>query len=1215
MLYEPTNIIPSTMTQTGTVAATTDNVNIQWQVNGNSAMTMFQIDVMQNNADSTFVYSTGIVTDNPTVAQGYSLPFYGKDRFGDYVQFVYQPNQTWAAWSSNAILDGNSYKFRITQFFQENGTSCKVPITSNLSAGMTYYFSYSVNGMTQYVSFTVANAAYFVNGNTIYFNFLHNAGWVATSDTHSRAITDITFSVSETQPSGSQLSGAEAVSSGDTFYNQFFTAQNSASSFITRTEPTLTITPLAETPVASATQSFTATYSQAQGDSINTVRWQLFNADDMSTPIDDTGDISTSVLFYEYNGLFDGLSYTVTCTVTTESGVSVSAMLDFSVQYNQGTYTGDFTAQSLCREDANLLEWDSILNIPGVNEPNNSANINGGEVYLPFDATIVWEQMTNADGVLQPLNISNPWCAVWNGDISINPKQIIPFDLDSDGVLLFSAAAFNSTGTLLVAVGGIHALRDSKGKAYWFSVHDNTLSYGGEITGIPDSQSYYFSDVSFNTDGDTLVIVKNDASTKGISYCSITGDNIDYTGEVDLTTFLNPSQEYSYITKAKFCPFSDLLFVCGQTYPVNQNPYTFKYTKKTESGFSDFTAVPGIEENDRIGCFDFNEEGSIMVVAYQKLNDENGILYLGLYSIENENVVLLNTYNFIFEGGIMVDDIAIKNNIVALEYYTGEYNIKLLLFKNEALTVVNDTKLSIERLNSILKISLSNDAKTLFLIGYDQSVGSGISQKGKMWMYKIDNTYQLINGVQTVVQQNMDIRVFTAISVSPNGNLFVVGTQDAAYILCYLKHPIISLPNQNISITKDFGWISITNEDWENYINLSDGVVSGSVMLTPSTLNLYAGNESEYFLQKNISVAYEQSNLASLEIQGEQTCNYVAVVGGDGDNMVPYVSIPGTELSWNNGDIYSVELLANFTSGIDGGTASSTGKGFRIYRRTTGSVQNFELATLPSTTLSLRDYGIKSNKSYIYDFYVYDANGAFMGVRSTEATPLQRQFKRFSLLSAQYNESDNCYHVVKEYQFSCNIQDMTVSNNSNKSYVQNFTPYPTVFQSTANYASGTLQALIGFVDPKAYKYWDSAQLMDELNALSTTTNTLFLKDMKGHLWMVNVGTVQMTTTQKTREMQVTISLPWTEIGDASDVSIIQTPDDEGWNNDAQVLDVKLDVDVETGLLQAVYPFPYNGTAFYLVGVTPEGVVSAVQPLPSTASQPTDGQLKAVVRHK
>lgn len=187
---------------------------------------------------------------------------------------------------------------------------------------------------------------------------------------------------------------------------------------------------------------------------------------------------------------------------------------------------------------------------------------------------------------------------------------------------------------------------------------------------------------------------------------------------------------------------------------------------------------------------------------------------------------------------------------------------------------------------------------------------------------------------------------------------------------------------------------------------------------------------------------------------------------------------------------------------------------------------------------------------------------------------------------------------------------MTVSNNSNKSYVQNFTPYPTVFQSTANYASGTLQALIGFVDPKVYKYWDSTQLMDELNALSTTTNTLFLKDMKGHLWMVDVGTVQMTATQKTREMQVTISLPWTEIGDASNVSIIQTPDDEGWNSGAEVLDVRLDVDVTTGVLGVSYPFPYNGTSFYLVGSTPVGSENVVNPLPSVASNPQDGVLTA-----
>ena len=98
-------------------------------------------------------------------------------------------------------------------------------------------------------------------------------------------------------------------------------------------------------------------------------------------------------------------------------------------------------------------------------------------------------------------------------------------------------------------------------------------------------------------------------------------------------------------------------------------------------------------------------------------------------------------------------------------------------------------------------------------------------------------------------------------------------------------------------------------------------------------------------------------------------------------------------------------------------------------------------------------------------------------------------------------------------------------------------------------------------------------------------------------------------------MQVTISLPWTEIGNTSDISIIQTPNDAGWNNDAQVLDVKLDVDVNTGKLYVQYPFPYNGTAFYLIGVTPDGVVNSVEPLPATASTPTDGQLKAIVRSK
>lgn len=1210
MLYEPTNIIPSAMTQTGTVAATTDDVNIQWQVNGNSAMTLFQIDVMQNNADSTFVYSTGVVTENPTVAQGYSLPFYGKDRFGDYVQFVYQPNETWSGWSGNAISDGNNYKFRITQFFQENGTACKVPITSKLSAGTTYYFSYSVNGVIQYVSFTVANASYFVSGNTIYFNFSHNAGWVVTSGDNSRIITDITFSVSETQPSGTQLSGAEAVSSGDTFYNQFFTAQNSASSFITRTEPTLTIAPLTETPVASASQNFTATYLQEQGDNINTVRWQLFNADDMSTPVDDTGDISTSVLSYGYNGLFDGQSYSVICMVTTESGVTVSATLDFSVQYEQGTYTGNFTAQSLCHEDANLLKWDTVSGIPGVANPEGSAVVSNGQLSLPASATVSWSQKSNSDNTLEPLNLQQPWTAVWNGNISTKADQSFSFYNRNrpNNTNIITSVVFNSTNTLLLASGGVSFPVEQECHAFLFKIDNNFLTLVQELRNIPAARNTYIRFASFNTAGDTICFLplRVDASN-GIIYYSVSGSSLSYEGQIDISSLLEESTYSLNPQGACFCPNSELLFVSFQPTYSGQSPL-FVYTKKTESGFSEFVNISNIFSNNGITHFSFNEDGSFMAVTYPR--------YVALCSISGETITLLNTIALEYT---CVDISDIKNNLIAVLLSANrELIVDIFQIEENQLIKKSETVVSTNSAKGIVGISLDNNANTLLLTGY---IGAG-NLDAYIWTYIIDDNFNLQNEVEITKFANFYVGngyrsgqiTFTG-KFSPNGKLFVVGLQNPGGIAAFLQNSIISIPEQNIEITKDIGRIKFENNSLREYVSLNNNVTTGTIMLTPSEMIVNAGTEEGYSLQESVSIDYTQTNLTSLEIEGTQVCNYVAVIDGNGEDISQYVATPNFEPKWNNGDLYTVDLLANFSYGIDGGTATATGTGFRIYRRTADGTENIELATLPSTTIALRDYGIKSNESYIYDFYVYDANGAFMGVRSTEATPLKRQFKRFSLLSTQYNEIDKCYHVVKEYQFSCNIQDMSVSNNSNKSYVQNFTPYPTVFQSTANYASGTLQALIGFVDPKAYKYWDSTQLMDELNALSTTTNTLFLKDMKGHLWMVDVGTVQMTATQKTREMQVTISLPWTEIGDASDVSIIQTPDDEGWNTDAQVLDVKFDVDVETGLLQVVYPFPYNGTAFYLVGVTPEGVVSAVQPLPSTASQPTDGQLKAVVRHK
>lgn len=1209
MLYEPTNIIPSTMTQTGTVAATTDNVNIQWQVNGNSAMTMFQIDVMQNNADSTFVYSTGVVTSNPTPAQGYSLPFYGKDRFGDYVQFVYQPVSTWTNWSGGEIVDGNNYKYRIMQFFQDNSVTYKLILTHDLAMS-AYYFSCILNGQTKYVSFIVNNYAFFEEGSTVYYNFTHNMGWVQTTAAHhSRIETGITFSVSDAQPSGALLiEGATAVVSGDTFYNQFFTAQNSASSFITRTEPTLTITPLTENPVISASQNFTAIYTQEQGDNIKTVRWQLFNADDMSTPIDDTGDIFTSVLSYEYNGLFDGQSYSVICTVTTESGVSVSATLDFSVQYEQGAYTGNFTAQSLCHEDANLLMWDGVEAFPGTDNPSGAAKVIDGQLILPKDSTVEWNQKQNGDGETENIDFQTPWTVGWKcglGKIDVTKMGDILRNGSSMGNAV-TCAEFSPNGKLLVLGGKF------TGYASLFSVSDEgTITFVSNIQKGDASLDGEVSCIAFNNSGTLLVL--SGKFTNEVAYFTVSESNVTYINDV-----LKNNENLGGTINAMSFSYEDKYLVVGGTFTgkaclfsVENNAIIYKEDLLIDnspiSGTVNFTVfhpnknilVIGGNISNKTAIFSIANTGDSSYMGFLTISGGSPLIVSDCAAFHPKGKVFVCSASFFVTGFYVfsIDENGVFN-------YIGAKNFP------ETNTVVGVSNIKFDSQGDSVVFSVTNG-----YLGLPRALIYSV----------IGDSFSYANGTSSNVSLFSGLN---AIAINPISNMLVLTSSEAADNYATVWN--LDIYSQSGIMVGIYPAGITLNRAGEKIQLMQNEIVLGSCLINATfndsvnviviafnsqNLYVYSFYDNTYLGEQVTPLNYTQQNISSIQLNGAQRCDYLAVIDGNNEDFINNLSNPDYIPNWNNSDNYTVDLLADFNYGLDGGTATATGTGFRLYRRTADGTENIELATLPSTTIALRDYGIKSNESYIYDFYVYDANGAFMGVRSTEATPLKRQFKRFSLLSTQYNENDNCYHVVKEYQFSCNIQDMAVSNNSNKSYVQNFTPYPTVFQSTANYASGTLQALIGFVDPKAYKYWDSTQLMDELNALSTTSNTLFLKDMKGHLWMVDVGTVQMTATQTTREMQVTISLPWTEIGDASDVSIIQTPDDEGWNTDAQVLDVKLDVDVETGLLQVVYPFPYNGTAFYLVGVTPEGVVSAVQPLPSTASQPTDGQLKAFVRHR
>lgn len=110
-LYMPTNITPSTLGAigNGTVDAK-KGIDVSWQVDGQNAMTAFQIKILANTTDSAVLYNTGKKTEG--------CPFYGRDEKGDVVFFQYAISASVLA--SAKITNGKNYKLLITQWWNDN---------------------------------------------------------------------------------------------------------------------------------------------------------------------------------------------------------------------------------------------------------------------------------------------------------------------------------------------------------------------------------------------------------------------------------------------------------------------------------------------------------------------------------------------------------------------------------------------------------------------------------------------------------------------------------------------------------------------------------------------------------------------------------------------------------------------------------------------------------------------------------------------------------------------------------------------------------------------------------------------------------------------------------------------------------------------------------------------------------------------------------------
>lgn len=521
-LFQPTNITPSSFSglANGTVDVT-KNLTVSWQVNGNSPLVAYKIQIMQNTSSSTVVLDTGKVT--------LGTPFYGVNYKGE-VQY-FSTSITSSQMSTAGMTNGyaNGYKMAITQWWNANDS-----IT-----------------------------------------------------------------------------------------------QTSASYFITRKTPTLTMSAVPN-PMQSRAYTFTATYSQQQGDTVEWMQWQVLLADGSEETVYDTGKIyGTGEIKMDYDGFISGTSYKVRCTVQTENGIEVStSWTTFDVSYPSAMVDGTTSACPLCDTDAVEITLPPSVYITGV--PTGTiaydTNNSGHTVIVLASASdsVVWDSMNT-----EPLALSYPYTVIVSGTIT---------SVSSDNTLL-TITSFGHSMSFIAKSTGFVFIRDGE------QIGQLSMPlYGGEMyklvlkpTGFEIAILYYSGAPTYPSE--TLYPNTTLYPSTGVMTSVSRGDNLPewQTGAITSLTISGPS-EYDYLEV-----YSGELTNEEIENIMNNDEYEPTYDERTEflALFDHTLSAGSLSSSQEIEGF----------AIYRKVNNEQYFNHLvdlpvGTKSFRDYGVASQNTYQY-----------------------------------------------------------------------------------------------------------------------------------------------------------------------------------------------------------------------------------------------------------------------------------------------------------------------------------------------------------------------------------------------------------------------------------------------------------------------------------------------------------------------------------------------------------------------------------------
>ena len=324
------------------------------------------------------------------------------------------------------------------------------------------------------------------------------------------------------------------------------------------------------------------------------------------------------------------------------------------------------------------------------------------------------------------------------------------------------------------------------------------------------------------------------------------------------------------------------------------------------------------------------------------------------------------------------------------------------------------------------------------------------------------------------------------------------------------------------------------------YQKYADGGLYPSETLYPSGTLYPRRSNSVSYLNEYAETVLDAQTIESLTLVGAQHTKYLQVIAESwsAEQMREALSGGNYTASFDA----NTEFLANFKDGLQAGNADlgETLTGFAIYRYDEGDATLRHIRDVPIGEQSIVDCGAASQREIKYYMFGLGADTfSTSPVISDSVTPC---FWDWTILRCTKDENGD-YHPQRVFRFGKNLSSGSVSNNNSPEILENFTRYPVIQPSPVNYESGSLSSLIGLIG-KDWQYYDTNRMREEIFDLSTTQDTLFLKNRRGNLWNVRIsGAITMRTMDNSATQAQTVTLPWAESGEADDVIIVLTQDD------------------------------------------------------------------------